>query len=138
MLNRWPLPTRILSALMLLGTSGGLACAAVGAATLADSAIPVTEAGSCMSAMQLDVVRWKTPTESAAITPRAWCDAVGPTIRLEGSGGAAPMDELVVATWNVHVGGGDLLGFVQDLKSGAVTGKPVSDFVLLLQEAYRA
>jgi len=47
-------------------------------------------------------------------------------------------DDLVVVTWNTHVGGGDLDGFLQDLRSGHLTGAPVARFVLLLQEVYRA
>lgn len=51
------------------------------------------------------------------------------------AGGA--VDSVVVVTWNVHVGGGDIRGLVADLRSGLVTGAPVAHFVLLLQEAHR-
>ncbi|HYN06426.1 MAG TPA: endonuclease/exonuclease/phosphatase family protein [Vicinamibacterales bacterium] len=44
---------------------------------------------------------------------------------------------LVVISWNVNVGGGDVVGLVESLRSGALTGQPVSRFVLLLQEAFR-
>lgn len=48
------------------------------------------------------------------------------------------MDSLLVVTWNVHVGGGDLEQFVAHLRAGQFTdGAPVADFVLLLQEVYR-
>ena len=40
-------------------------------------------------------------------------------------------------SWNTHVGAGDIDAFVSDLRSGRLTGKPVTDFVLLLQEVYR-
>ena len=43
----------------------------------------------------------------------------------------------VVVSWNTHVGAGDIDAFVGDLQSGRLTGRPVTDFVLLLQEAYR-
>jgi endonuclease/exonuclease/phosphatase family metal-dependent hydrolase len=43
----------------------------------------------------------------------------------------------VVVSWNTHVGAGDIDAFVGDLQSGRLTGTPVTDFVLLLQEAYR-
>lgn len=47
-------------------------------------------------------------------------------------------DSLVVATWNVHTGAGDLTGFVTDLRSGALTGgSPPGAWVLLVQEAHR-
>jgi endonuclease/exonuclease/phosphatase family metal-dependent hydrolase len=47
---------------------------------------------------------------------------------------AAP--DLVVVTWNVHGGAGDLAALVADLTRGELTGDaPVASFVLLLQEA---
>ena len=83
-------------------------------------------------------VRWSSFADTDQATPREWCDAVGPALRMDGGAPAPTADELVVATWNVHVGGGDIVRFVDDLKSGALTGRPVQSFVLLLQEAYRA
>jgi endonuclease/exonuclease/phosphatase family metal-dependent hydrolase len=51
---------------------------------------------------------------------------------------SAVTDSLVVATWNVHVGGGDLAAFVADLRAGDLTGgTPPGDFVILLQETHR-
>jgi endonuclease/exonuclease/phosphatase family metal-dependent hydrolase len=41
---------------------------------------------------------------------------------------------LAVVSWNVHVGRGDLPTFVDDLTRGALTGRPVDDFVVMLQE----
>jgi endonuclease/exonuclease/phosphatase family metal-dependent hydrolase len=38
-------------------------------------------------------------------------------------------------TWNLHDGKGDLPRFVDDLASGRITGQPLRDYVLLLQEA---
>lgn len=68
-----------------------------------------------------------------------WCAAVGPAYA---DVGAAPsstaIDSLLVVSWNVHVGGGDLERFVAELRAGELTGGgEVEDFVLLLQEAYR-
>ena len=67
-----------------------------------------------------------------------WCSAVGPPARIEGThtpgGFTGP---LTVVSWNVHVGAGDIDAFVNDLRTGRVTGQPVRDFILLLQEAYR-
>ncbi len=77
--------------------------------------------------------------DSADLT--SWRGAVGPAVRLSPGGltVAPPADQLAVVSWNVHVGGGDLIRLVTDLRSGELTGgTPVHDFVLLLQEAYRA
>jgi endonuclease/exonuclease/phosphatase family metal-dependent hydrolase len=69
-----------------------------------------------------------------------WCRAAGPAIvdsapvaTIEG-----PIDRLAVVTWNVHVGGGDVADLVGRLRRGELTdGRPVEQFALLLQEAYR-
>lgn len=54
------------------------------------------------------------------------------------SAGVAIADTLWLVSWNVHVGGGDLRGLVEDLREGRLTeGRRVEHFVLLLQEAYR-
>jgi endonuclease/exonuclease/phosphatase family metal-dependent hydrolase len=42
---------------------------------------------------------------------------------------------LVVITWNMHAGAGDIARLVDDLTAGRVTGVPPRDYVLLLQEA---
>jgi endonuclease/exonuclease/phosphatase family metal-dependent hydrolase len=42
---------------------------------------------------------------------------------------------LAVVTWNLHAGQGDLPRLMRDLESGAITGVPAQDVVLLLQEA---
>lgn len=47
-------------------------------------------------------------------------------------------DSLVVVSWNVHVGGGDLPALVADLRSGELTGgAPPAAWVILVQEAHR-
>lgn len=70
----------------------------------------------------------------------AWCAAVGPAIvRRPEAEEPATVDSLLVVTWNVHVGGGDLRSFIADLRSGRLTGGgPVQHFAILLQETYRA
>lgn len=63
-----------------------------------------------------------------------------PPSLLVDSGDAQPTasDSLIIVSWNVHVGGGDIPAFVADLRSGALTGAPVRDgFVILLQETHR-
>jgi endonuclease/exonuclease/phosphatase family metal-dependent hydrolase len=69
------------------------------------------------------------------------CGTVGPAV-FGGPDAHAPPeitpDGIVVATWNVHVGGGDLSAFIDALSSGRLTaGAPVRHFVLLLQEVFR-
>lgn len=71
------------------------------------------------------------------------CISVGPAVygappHVDGTR-HVPIDRLVVLSWNVHVGGGDLVALVDDIRSGRLTGgEPVRDFVVLLQEAFRS
>jgi endonuclease/exonuclease/phosphatase family metal-dependent hydrolase len=87
-------------------------------------------------------VRWVIPDGTSERTSLdAWCTGVGPAVvatDLPLAAGAAGWHELVVVTWNVHAGGGDILELVEQLRAGRLTGgRPVEHFVLLLQEAYR-
>jgi len=88
------------------------------------------------------------PEPLAWVTPQAnqtrdrladWCATVGPILYYPRSAATrATADRLVVVTWNVHVGGGDIEQLIRRLRSGEYTGgEPVEHFVLLLQEAYR-
>lgn len=84
-------------------------------------------------------VRW---VSTAATNEREaldrWCAGVGPPAYVPGTRATDEfVGPLVVASWNVHAGAGDLPRFVGDLRGGRLTGRPVVDFVLLLQEAYR-
>lgn len=86
-------------------------------------------------------VRWvDAPRERDRRILTAWCTAVGPTVAVsDDSQPAAALDSLAILTWNVHVGGGDLPRFVEDLRRGEFTdGTPVDHFVILLQEVFRA
>lgn len=48
------------------------------------------------------------------------------------------MDRITFVSWNVHVGRGDIRAFLKDLACGTHTeGRPVGDYVLMLQEAVR-
>ena len=48
------------------------------------------------------------------------------------------MDRITFVSWNVHVGRGDIRAFLKDLANGVHTeGRPVGDYVLMLQEAVR-
>jgi endonuclease/exonuclease/phosphatase family metal-dependent hydrolase len=94
--------------------------------------------GSCRS----DLARWYAP-EDAAERARldAWCAGVGPVVMFNGAGPPAdgvPLSDIAFASWNVHVGNGDLRAFIEDLRSGRLTnGRVPRHFVLLLQEAVR-
>jgi endonuclease/exonuclease/phosphatase family metal-dependent hydrolase len=48
------------------------------------------------------------------------------------------IDRLTLVSWNIHVGGGDLSRFIDDLQKGHLTnGEPVEHFAILLQEVFR-
>ena len=49
----------------------------------------------------------------------------------------ATLGDLAVITWNVNVGAGDVAALVEGLRDGSVAGRPITRFVLLLQEAFR-
>jgi endonuclease/exonuclease/phosphatase family metal-dependent hydrolase len=85
-------------------------------------------------------VRWiSTAATNERDSLDRWCAGVGPPAYVSGT---TRTDEfkspLIVVSWNTHAGAGDLPRFVGDLRSGRLTGHPVTDFVLLLQEAFRS
>lgn len=94
-------------------------------------------------------VRWIGPQREADRRELAeWCAAVGPPVwrpipdrQVSPPAGPVP-DALTVATWNVHVGGGDLPGFLADGLGydcdGGSGAEAVTPFALLVQEAFRA
>jgi endonuclease/exonuclease/phosphatase family metal-dependent hydrolase len=67
-----------------------------------------------------------------------WCQAVGQPVIESRSRFQDGTNRLVVVSWNVHVGGGNILALVEDLRTGRLTGRPTRSFVLLLQEVYRS
>jgi len=93
-------------------------------------------------------VRWIRPADPEQRTELdRWCLAVGPPVvyrperGVELEEGLARPDlpiEVALVAWNTNVGRGDLLGLIEDLRSGRLTGIPAVHFVLLLQEAFRA
>jgi endonuclease/exonuclease/phosphatase family metal-dependent hydrolase len=147
MRRRVPIASRAALAVAL-----GAVCALVGCAAqaFASAAIPGDPRARCMNGFDLrpGPVTWRRYSEAEDVLAMdAWCESVGPAVvagpvEVDGdgnSGGPIILDSLVVVTWNVHVGGGDLVQLVSDLRHGLFTdGRPVEDFVLLLQEAYRA
>lgn len=51
----------------------------------------------------------------------------------------APLDSILVVSWNTHLGHADMRRFVSDLRGGRVVpGQRIKHFVLLVQEAHRA
>jgi endonuclease/exonuclease/phosphatase family metal-dependent hydrolase len=87
---------------------------------------------------------WNRPPEDGRAgrrAPVAWCAAVGPAMHVpqQAAQGRSAIDGIAIVTWNVHVGGGDVVQFVRGLQSGQFTGgAPVTDLILLLQETYRS
>jgi endonuclease/exonuclease/phosphatase family metal-dependent hydrolase len=71
-------------------------------------------------------------SEQARLT--RWSSVVGPPIVVARSGDASPTDSLVLISWNVALGAGDIGALVDDVRCA----NPDSAVVLLLQEAYRA
>ena len=92
-------------------------------------------------------VRWFGPQREADRRTLAdWCSGVGPVeFRPQPASDVsfqAPDSVLTVVTWNVHVGGGDLVSFLRDeleYDCDARTPRQAGlHFALLVQEAHRA
>lgn len=87
-------------------------------------------------------ITWLGPSSRAERRRlEAWCATIGaPVILAPPASSRQPLaaDGLVVVSWNVHEGAGDVPELVARLRAGAFTGgRPVTRFVLLLQEARR-
>jgi endonuclease/exonuclease/phosphatase family metal-dependent hydrolase len=70
----------------------------------------------------------------------AWRSNVGPPVvdRAGRSCEEAPIDSLLVVSWNVHLGHADVVRFVTDLRAGrTIPGVRINHFVILMQEAFR-
>jgi len=87
-------------------------------------------------------IQWISPAGDGDRDDLArWCRTVGPALvapqsaRVE----SAPVHRFAVVSWNQNVGRGDLRRLIADLQAGSLTGgEPVDEFVILLQEVYRA
>lgn len=92
---------------------------------------------SCSApASNLRWIRTAPPNETPQL--ERWCAGVGPADILPiPSGAPTPSEVPVIVSWNTHEGGGSIDALVADLKAGRLTGRPVTSFVLLLQEVYR-
>lgn len=87
---------------------------------------------------------WHQADDASVAAHAAACATVGPAV-VAAFDGADPFSapvrptDVVIVSWNVRVGGGDLVGLIAALRAGAFTrGEPVRHFVLLVQEAFRS
>jgi hypothetical protein len=68
-----------------------------------------------------------------------WCAAVGPPVVIRSNSTSGTGNRLVIVSWNVHVGGGNIQAMVDDLRTRRLSrGQPPESLVLLLQEVYRS
>lgn len=79
-------------------------------------------------------VTWMPWTKSGRATLDQWCASVGRPVLMQASAGPADLTRLLIVTWNVHVGGGQ----VEDFVAKHWTDRDRTGLVLLLQETYRA
>ena len=117
------------------------AALAAALAIFGNGALTSAVADATCRARDETIARWirTAPANERAQIDR-WCAGVGPPVR------SAPLrsqevftGSFALVTWNTHVGAGNLDELVADLRSGRLTGgRPVTEFVLLLQEVYRA
>ncbi len=86
-----------------------------------------------------DSVTWHrlAPEEQRASLDR-WCSSVGPPVIRHARPISAPITALVVATWNVHVGGGEVDRLLEWIRAQPALAGQAYGVVLLLQEAFRA
>lgn len=103
--------------------------------------LAAAEPESRCAARDATFVRWvdaSHPGERGAMD--RWCAGVGGPVRITATTGPRALPgRFAVVTWNTHVGAADVDRFVTDLQVGRLSdGAPVREFVLLLQEVYRA
>lgn len=79
-------------------------------------------------------VTWMPWTSSGRETLEQWCASVGRPVLMPVSSSQADLTRLLIVTWNVHVGGGQ----VEDFVAKHWTDRDRTGLVLLLQETYRA
>jgi endonuclease/exonuclease/phosphatase family metal-dependent hydrolase len=80
-----------------------------------------------------------TSIKDTARAMEAWRTAAGEPIadRSARACDVAPLDSVLVISWNTHLGHADMRRFVSDLRLGrVVAGQPIKHFVMLVQEAY--
>lgn len=87
---------------------------------------------SCIGAV--DGISWVHWTASRQDVLERWCASVGPALLRTSAVSPAHIKRLMVVTWNVHVGGGQVEEFVKQ----HWVDRDDTGLVLLLEEAYRA
>jgi endonuclease/exonuclease/phosphatase family metal-dependent hydrolase len=129
----------------LIATAAAVASLAAGAALSSSGHAQANPAAAPCSARAAQVnevgIHWFAAPQEDAAELESWCRGVGaPVIAadLQQPASPAPLDELVVVSWNAHLADGRLTELIADLRAGKWTdGRPVQHFVLLLQELYR-
>lgn len=62
-----------------------------------------------------------------------------PPVRVEPAAVVGAADSVLVVTWNVHVGGGDISTLIDEIRHGGLSGgTPPAAFAVLLQETHRS
>ena len=93
---------------------------------------------ACRAVMPSDSppARWIAPADDRDRKKlRSWCDSVGPAVVHDPGSTSAPREgALLLVSWNMAVGKGDLSSLLQEVRREHVD----ADLILLLQEAYRA
>jgi len=120
--------------------AGVLLCIGSALACLSNAPPRSTPASPTCAADIVPGVRWvrASPLREREKLDR-WCAGVGGPARIEATRAAENFTgSFALVSWNTHVGSGDVDALAADLRSGRLTGRPVTHFVLLLQEAYRA
>jgi endonuclease/exonuclease/phosphatase family metal-dependent hydrolase len=101
--------------------------------------IPVT--ATCASRGFTTPIDWRVSDETDARELARWCRAVGMPVLVSAPAAATTppeLNQLTVMSWNAHLAAGELDELVAQLRAGALThGRPVTHFVLLVQELYR-
>jgi endonuclease/exonuclease/phosphatase family metal-dependent hydrolase len=113
------------------------AAAAVSGAVLAGAGAPSSPCRSVVPNAE-QRVRWIAGDATAHTALARWCASVGPALFESQPASPPVVDRLVVVSWNVHVGAGDVDAVIGHLRRGDFTdGHPVPAFVLVLQEEFR-
>jgi endonuclease/exonuclease/phosphatase family metal-dependent hydrolase len=125
-------------ALTLLSACTATSLAIARPSTAPDSAVPAT----CAARTTSTLIQWRVSDDADARELSRWCRAVGAPVYVGAPAVPATempsLDELVTVSWNAHLAEGELRDLIAKLRSGALTnGRPVSHFVLLVQELYR-
>jgi endonuclease/exonuclease/phosphatase family metal-dependent hydrolase len=116
------------------------ACASAGSVSLRKLASPPCEVAR-RAAIPLD---WFGPDAAdERVRLSAWCESVGPA-SVRAPARAVPLPDisrtgLIIVTWNVHEGGGDIQRLLADLRVPPSGGRDADpELVLLVQEAFRS